>query len=88
MVTLAREIALQFGIHSAQLLLCVPQRGEQIQIGEEFHDCEDGDCYKGTVYAVDQLIVPGLQKIGDGRSDMSSKRIITPCEIYPEGPPS
>lgn len=88
MVNLAREIALQFGVHSAQLQLSFPNRGEQIQIGEEFHDCEDGDRYKGSIFGVDLVIVPGLQKIGDGRSDMSSKRIITPCEFYPDQPPS
>jgi hypothetical protein len=80
---LAREIALQFGVQTAQLQLSVPNRGGDIQIGEEFHDCQDGDSYKGEVCAVDLVIVPGLQKIGDGRFDMNSKRIIVPCEIYP-----
>lgn len=84
MANLAREIALQFGVHSAQLRLSVPNHGEQVQIGEEFHDCEDGDCHKGSIYGVDLVIVPGLQKIGDGRSDMSSKRTIVPCEFYPD----
>src|SRR5271154_7080687 len=84
MVNLAREIALQFGVHSAQLRLLIPNRGELVQIGEEFHDCEDGDCHRGSIYGVDLVIVPGLQKIGDGRSDMSSKRTIVPCEFYPD----
>jgi hypothetical protein len=79
---LAREIALQFGVQTAQLRLSVPTYGEEIQIGEEFHDCEDGDRYRGSVCAVDLVIVPGLQKIGDGQSDMTSNRIIVPCEIY------
>lgn len=86
MANLAREIALQFGVHAAQLRLSVPARGEQVQIGEEFHDCEDGDCNRGSICAVDLVIVPGLQKIGDGRSDMTSRRIIVPCEIYPDQP--
>ena len=84
MTNLACEIALQFGVHSAQLRLSAPNRGEQVQIGEEFHDCEDGDSHKGSVYGVDLVIVPGLQKIGDGRSDMSSKWTIVPCEFYPD----
>jgi hypothetical protein len=84
MTDLAREIALQFGVHSAQLRLSIPNRGEEIQIGEEFHDCEDGDCNRGSTCTVDLVVVPGLQKIGDGRFDMSSKRIIVPCEIYPD----
>lgn len=86
--TLARNIALQFGIQTAELRLLVPTRGEEVQIGEEIHDCEDGDRYKGSTCAADLVIVPGLQKIGDGRSDMSSKRIIVPCEIYTHQPPS
>lgn len=88
LVNLAREVALQFGVQTAQLRLSVPNRGKEIQIGEEFHDCEDGDRYRGSVCAVDLVIVPGLQKIGDGRSDMSSKQIIVPCEIYSHEPPS
>ncbi|MCJ1343006.1 hypothetical protein MMC31_001195 [Peltigera leucophlebia] len=83
MADLAREIALQFGVHTAQLRLSVPHHGAQIRIGEEFYDCEDGDSERGTVYQVDLVIFPGLERIGDGRSDMSSKQIITPCEIYP-----
>lgn len=83
MADLAREIALQFGVHTAQLRLAVPHHGAQIRIGEEFYDCEDGDSERGTVYQVDLVIFPGLERIGDGRSDMSSKQIITPCEIYP-----
>jgi hypothetical protein len=84
MTNLAREIALQFGIHSAQLRLSIPNRGEQVQIGEDFHDCIDGDSHRGSIFGVDLVIVPGLQKIGDGRSDMSSKRTIVPCEFYPD----
>ena len=84
MANLCLEIALQFGIHSAELRLSVPERGEQITIGEEFQDCQDGDRYKGIVHAVDLVIVPGLQKIGDGRSDMTTKYIVVPCGIYPE----
>lgn len=85
MANLARNIALQFGVHTAQLRLSVPHRGAQIQIGEEFHDCEDGDFHRGTICLVDLVTFPGLERIGDGRSDMSSKQIITPCEIYPGG---
>lgn len=88
MANLAEEIALQFGVHAAQLRLSVPHRGAQIQIGKEFHDCEDGDFHGGTICLVDLVTSPGLERIGDGRSDMSSKQIVTPCEIYPGGQPS
>ena len=86
--TLARNIALQFGTQTAELRLLVPNYGEKIKIGEEFHDCEDGDRYKGSICTVDLVVIPGLQKIGDGWSDMSSKRILVPCEIYTHQPPS
>lgn len=81
---LAVEIALQFGINSTQLQLIMPNRGEQVEIGEEFYDCEDGDCNKGASYTVDLVVLPGLQKLGDGKSDANSKRTIVPCEFYPE----
>lgn len=87
MANLAGTIALQFGVHTAQLRLSVPHRGAQIQIGEEFHDCEDGDFHRGAIYPVDLVTFPGLERIGDGRSDMNSKQIVTPCEIYPGGQP-
>lgn len=80
---IALEIALQFGIHPAQLRLLVPNRDEQVMIGEDFHDCENGDGDKGITFPVDLVIMPALQKIGDGRADTSSKRTIVPCEIYP-----
>lgn len=83
MVNLARDIALQFGINPAQLRVVVPRYGDRVQIGEEYHDCEDGDCSSDSFFTVDLLVVPGLQKIGDGRSEMISKRVIVPCEIYP-----
>lgn len=80
---IACEIAVQFGVHPAQLHLSIPHRGAQIQIGDEFHDCEDGDVDRGMICPVDLVTFPGLARIGDGRSEMSSKQIITPCEIYP-----
>ena len=81
---LAREIAVQFGVHPAYLRLVVPARGESVEIGKDYHDCYDGDYYKGEIRKVDLVTTPGLQKIGDGRSDMTSKWTIVPCEIYPD----
>lgn len=83
MVTLGRDIALQFGIQPAQMQLIIPKHGETIMIGEKFHDCEDGDSFKGKTHSVDLVTAPGLQKIGNGRSDLSSQRHMVPCEIYP-----
>jgi hypothetical protein len=88
LVNIAGEIALQFGIQTAQLQLFFPNCGENIQIGEEFQDCEDGDFHRGSICTADLVVVPGLQKIGDGRSDMASKCIIVPCEFYSHDPPS
>jgi len=82
-IKLAREIAFQFGIHPAHLRLLRPAHGESVEIGKEYQDCCDGDYNKGKIYTVDLVTVPGLQKIGDGRSDMSSTLTIVPCEIYP-----
>ena len=79
----ARDLALQFGLHSAQLQLYVPKHGDAIQIGEDVHHCEDGDCDRGAKHFVDFVTLPGLQKIGDGRSDMTTRRTLVPCEIHP-----
>lgn len=81
---LAREISLQFGIHPARLQLVIPARGEIVEIGKDYHDCCDSDYYAGKKYKVDLVTTPGLQKIGDGRSNMTSKWTIVPCEIYPD----
>ena len=82
-VVVARQIAFQFGIHSAQLQMYWPGHGERVLIGPECHDCEDGDSDKGKRLVVDLVVVPSLQKIGDGWADMTTKRAIVPCEIYP-----
>lgn len=79
----ARDLAVQFGLQQAQLLLYMPKHGDVIQIGEEVYDCEDGDCDRGAKHSVALVTLPGLQKIGDGRADIQSKRTLIPCEIYP-----
>jgi hypothetical protein len=88
MVDVSLKIALQFGVQSAQLQLCSPEPGDHVKMGTDFHDCEDGDLKKGFEYEVDLVVAPGLQKIGDGRSNKASKRTIVPCEIYPQIPVS
>lgn len=77
------ELAFQFGVHPAHLEMKVPFPGDRVQIGPEYHECDNGDNARGTTVGVDLMVFPGLQKIGDGRSDMVSRRIIVPCEIYP-----
>jgi hypothetical protein len=83
MVSLGRDIALQFGIQPACLQLVIPAHAEEIKIGERFHDCEDGDSGERKTCSVDIVTAPGLQKVGDGRSDMDVQRPMVPCEIYP-----
>lgn len=84
-VILARDIGFQFGIHPAQLRLVTPSHGETVEIGAKFHDCEGGEEDRGRVYEVDLVTLPGLEKVGDGRSNTDSIFTIVPCEIYPDG---
>jgi hypothetical protein len=79
---IAREIAMQFGVNPANLQLLRPEQGEEVEIGTEFHDCYDGDTHAGRRYIVDLVTLPGLQKIGDGRSDRTSVRTIVPCDVF------
>ena len=84
-VVLARDIGFQFGIHPAQLRLVTPGHGETVEIGEKFHDCEGGEDDRGKTYQVKLVTLPGLEKVGDGRSNTDSIFTIVPCEIYPDG---
>jgi hypothetical protein len=79
----AKDVAMQFGLHAARLQLLMPTPGDKIQIGAEIHDCEDGDCDRGSKHIVDLVTLPGLQIIGDGQLDHVYKRTLVPCEIYP-----
>lgn len=81
---LVQDIALQFGVNPARLELCMPARGDRVRIGDTFRDYENGDLDRGSTLVVDLLIMPGFQKIGDGRKDLNTRRTIVPCDIYPE----
>jgi hypothetical protein len=80
---LAGELALEFGAQRSQLGLMLPVRGDNIQIGEQFVDCIDGDGGKGAYIAVELVVCPSMFRVGDGRSDLQSGRTIFPGEIYP-----
>ncbi|KAB5583522.1 hypothetical protein GE09DRAFT_1212105 [Coniochaeta sp. 2T2.1] len=80
---LAGELALEFGAQRSQLGLAFPLRGDNIQIGEQYVDCIDGDGGKGSYVAVDLVVCPSMFRVGDGRADMQSGRTIFPGEIYP-----
>jgi hypothetical protein len=81
--TLAASIGLQFGVQPSQLRLSIPNREQVIEIGDEFHDCMDGDADKGARVSVDLVVSPGLLRIGDGRRDLRTKVPIVPCDFYP-----
>lgn len=80
----ARDFGLQFGVHSAHLRLFSPQGGDHMVIGEECFHCADADNDAGESCVVDTVIVPSLQRIGDGWADDSTKNSITPCYIHPQ----
>ncbi|KAK3370873.1 hypothetical protein B0T24DRAFT_680020 [Lasiosphaeria ovina] len=82
-VSLASELALEFGSQRAQLGLQMPNRGESIQMGPDFEDCEDGAGTHGTIEEVDLAISPKLYRIGDGRNDLTTRKTIVAGEIYP-----
>ncbi|KAK3935292.1 hypothetical protein QBC46DRAFT_397856 [Diplogelasinospora grovesii] len=81
--SLAGFLALEIGVHRACFGLSVPGRGESVQIGQEFVDCEDGDAARGEFETVDLVVCPHLFKIGDGRGDFTTLKSISPGEIYP-----
>ncbi|KAF2395574.1 hypothetical protein EJ06DRAFT_585829 [Trichodelitschia bisporula] len=82
-VRLVGEIALQFGMQSAHLELFEPKFKDEIKIGDDFEDCENKDMDRGMKFEVHLVTLPGLRKIGDGRTDMRTPRTIVACGIYP-----
>ncbi|KAI8665735.1 hypothetical protein NCS56_01010600 [Fusarium sp. Ph1] len=66
---LAYELALQFGVNPARLLLLTAERNQTVVIGGSsgFIDCEDGEERRGQKVQVVMVASPGLQRIGDGR---------------------
>ncbi|KAK3315477.1 hypothetical protein B0H66DRAFT_345285 [Apodospora peruviana] len=83
-VHLAGELALEFGAQRAELALDAPGNGASITIGPEFIDCEDGESARGKEEEVELLVLPKLFRIGDGRNDLKTRKIIVPGEIYPK----
>jgi hypothetical protein len=75
----AQHLAMQFGLNAAQLRFHVPSPREEVRIGSEVHDCEDGDSDRGAKLIVDLVTLPGLQIIGNVYT-----RTLVPCEIYPQ----
>ena len=83
-VEVASELALEFGSQRALLGLAGLRSGDEIEIGQGFIDCEDGDSTRGALETVDLVVSPRLFRIGDGRNDLKTEKIIVPGEIYPK----
>ncbi|KAJ4168423.1 hypothetical protein NW754_010334 [Fusarium falciforme] len=81
---LAYELALQFGVNPARLVLLTAQRSQAVVIGGSngFIDCEDGEERRGQKVQVVMVASPGLQRIGDGRSETTQKHTVVPCEVF------
>jgi len=73
-VNLAGELSLEFGSQSALLGLHGPKRGERVQIGSDFIDCQDKNAKKDYLEEVDLMVSPKLYKVGDRRNDLKTKR--------------
>ncbi|RSL50991.1 hypothetical protein CEP54_011657 [Fusarium duplospermum] len=81
---LAYELALQVGVNPARLVLLTADRGQTVVIGGNngFIDCEDGEEWRGQRVQVVLVASPGLQRIGDGRSETTQKHTVVPCEVF------
>lgn len=97
-VNLAAELGIEFGVQRAQILLVVPQRNDLVQEGPEYQDClgsrggaaahgsgEDGNKNnKGDRdMKVDLVVSPGMVRIGDGHGDLTFRKALVPCEVFP-----
>ncbi|EEU38878.1 uncharacterized protein NECHADRAFT_83216 [Fusarium vanettenii 77-13-4] len=80
---LAYELALQFGVNPARLVLLTAERSQMVVIGGSngFIDCEDGEERRGQKVQVVMVASPGLQRIGDGRSETTQKHTVVPYTI-------
>lgn len=80
-VRLAGELALEFGAQRYGMGLTLLKMGDIIQLGEEFVDCL-GLLKSGTDVTPRLVVSPSMVKIGDGGSDLQSRRIIIPGRVY------
>jgi hypothetical protein len=80
---LSLELALQFGVHPAELSLLKPEKGEWLEVGAEYNSCLGGNSGRGERERVDLVVAPGICRIGDGRKDTGARTPIVPCDIIP-----
>ena len=78
----AADLALNIGAQRAQLSLVRPEPGISVIIGDEFLDCMNGDTGKGKSYTLDLLVSPALVKIGNGKGDMTTRKVLVAAEVF------
>lgn len=81
LVCLVGELALEFGAQRSELGLKLVERDDIIRLGGEFVDCE-GVVTGGTFVKASLMICPSLFGVGDGGSDLSSRRILVPGQVF------
>ncbi|KAK0744761.1 hypothetical protein B0T21DRAFT_279865 [Apiosordaria backusii] len=81
----ASELSIIFGAHRANVCFGIPKRGDAVEIGREFVDCQDGDVNRVTTKTVELPVLPALFTIGDGKNDLTSVFCVEQGEILPVG---
>ncbi|KAK0669865.1 hypothetical protein QBC41DRAFT_390874 [Cercophora samala] len=79
----ASELAIVFGAHRANVCFGIPNRGDSVELGREFVDCQDGDTKKGDIVTVELPVLPALFIIGDGKNDLTSVICVEQGEVLP-----
>jgi hypothetical protein len=80
---LAGELAITLGAQRARIHLAGAQRGDVVRQDGTF-DVQNGGSRGGA--RAELLLSPGLVKIGDGRGDMETRRVLLSGEIFAMGP--
>ncbi|VBB79391.1 Putative protein of unknown function [Podospora comata] len=79
----ASELAIVFGAHRANVCFSTPNRGDAVELGREFVDCQDSDGSKGVTVTVELPVLPALFIIGDGKNDLTSVLCVEQGEVLP-----
>ncbi|KAK4642771.1 hypothetical protein QC761_400530 [Podospora bellae-mahoneyi] len=79
----ASELAIVFGAHRANVCFSTPNRGDAVELGREFIDCQDSDGSKGVTVTVELPVLPALFIIGDGKNDLTSVLCVEQGEVLP-----
>jgi hypothetical protein len=83
LVELAGHLALDMGVQRAQLIVVWQPWGDIIRVGEELNPARDEKQQApGQELAVDMMLCPALLRVGDGREDLSTVKVIHAGEAY------